>query len=156
MPDTLTFRRITPQDESFLRAVYASTRAAELALVNWTQAQKEAFLQMQFNAQRTHYTTHYPDADFLIIEKAGESAGRLYLARLPEELRIMDIALLPQHCGQGIGTELLGDIITEARAAGKPVRIHVERFNPALRLYQRLGFAVIEDGPIYLFMEKTP
>lgn len=154
--DTITLRKINPADEIFLRAVYASTRAEELALVDWADAQKEAFLQMQFNAQRSHYETHYPGADFLVILRDDEAVGRLYLGRLSAEFRIIDIALLPQFRAQGIGSKLLNDIIAEAKAAGKPVTIHVERFNRALRLYQRLGFAVVEEGPIYLLMRKEP
>jgi ribosomal protein S18 acetylase RimI-like enzyme len=154
--ETLTLRKITPPDESFLRVVYASTRTEELAQVDWNETQKDAFLQMQFDAQHAHYQTHYPTAEFLIIERAGEAIGRLYLARLPDEFRLIDIALLPQHRGQGIGSHLLRRILKEAEAAGKPVRIHVERTNPALHFYQRLGFQVIESGPIYLRMEKLP
>jgi GNAT superfamily N-acetyltransferase len=64
-----------------------------------------------------------------------------------------DIALLPEYCNRGIGTTLLRDLQSEAAAAGKPLRIHVERFNPTLRLYERLGFRQIDDRGVYLFME---
>lgn len=138
----------------FLREVYASTRAAELALVNWSDAERNAFLQVQFNAQHRHYQQHYPTADFLIILRDVEPIGRLYLARLTNEFRLIDIALLPKYRRAGLGTRLLQSILNEASVAGKPVRLHVERFNPALRLYQRLGFTVLEEGQIYLLMER--
>jgi ribosomal protein S18 acetylase RimI-like enzyme len=72
------------------------------------------------------------------------------------EIRIVDIALLPDYRGNGIGTALLRDLFSEADAAGKTVTIHVERFNPALRLYERLGFALAEDKGVYLFLERPP
>jgi ribosomal protein S18 acetylase RimI-like enzyme len=109
---------------------------------------------MQFDAQHRHYRQHYPGADFLVILRDAQPIGRLYLARLPDEFRVIDIALLPQHRRAGIGTALLRNILNEAAATGKPVRLHVERFNPALRLYQRLGFTMVEEGQIYLLMER--
>ena len=154
MPGHLTFRPIQPDDTAFLREVYASTRTEELALVNWSDAEKSAFLQMQFNAQHQHYQQQFPTADFLVVLLDAHPIGRLYLARLPDEFRIIDIALLPPHRRAGLGTRLIQNILSEASVAGKPVRLHVERFNPALRLYQRLGFAVVEAGPIHLLMEK--
>jgi ribosomal protein S18 acetylase RimI-like enzyme len=87
-----------------------------------------------------------------VIEKDGVSIGRLYVARWEREIRIMDIALLPEHRGAGIGTELLRELQDEARSAGKTLTIHVERFNPALRLYERLGFRQVEDKGVYLLM----
>lgn len=154
MPGDLTTRPIQPDDLPFLREVYASTRADELALTNWSDPEKQVFLQMQFDAQHRHYQQHYPDADFRIILREAHPIGRLYLARLPHEFRIIDLALLPAHRGAGIGTALLQEILREAAAAGKPVRLHVERLNPALRLYQRLGFTTVEAGQIYLLMER--
>lgn len=82
----------------------------------------------------------------------GRPAGRLYVARWPAEIRIVDISLLPEHRGHGIGTALLGDLTAEAAAAGTPLTIHVERFNPALRLYQRLGFVAVGDAGVYLLL----
>jgi len=143
----LTFRLITDADLPFLARLYASTRMEELSVTDWSDAQKAAFLQMQFEAQHAHYQKHYQGTDFLLIERARESIGRLYLARWAREHRIVDIALLPQHRGAGLGTALLRDLLDEAAAAGKAVTIHVEKFNPALTLYRRLGFiAAGEEG----------
>jgi ribosomal protein S18 acetylase RimI-like enzyme len=155
-PRALTFRPIGPEDAAFLYKVYASTRADELALTDWDEAQKEAFLTMQFNAQHQDYQANYTDADFLIILLGDRSIGRLYLDRLETEIRIIDIALLPEYRNSGIGTALLKDILAEAARVGKPVRIHVEMFNPAFRLYQRLGFRKLEDRGVYYFMEWSP
>ena len=156
MDKAITLRPIQPGDEEFLYRVYASTREAELALVDWDAAQKEAFLRMQFAAQHAYYQEHYADAAFQVILADGRPAGRLYVARWPDEIRIVDIALLPEHRNAGIGTALLRELLAEGTRAGKPVSIHVERFNPALRLYARLGFTSIADKGVYVLMQWSP
>ena len=145
-----------PGDREFLYRVYASTRTEELAVVGWDEAQKDAFLRAQFDAQDRWYRDNYTRATFEVIAVDGEPAGRLYLHRGESEIRIVDIALLPEHRGNGVGSSLLRDLLTEADGAGKRVTIHVERFNPALRLYERLGFAVAVDKGVYLLFEWSP
>jgi GNAT superfamily N-acetyltransferase len=149
----ISLRPITPADESFLAHVYASTRWDELAPTGWSDEQKTVFCRRQFDAQSAHYREHYPDASFQIIERNGEPVGRVYVARWEREIRIVDISLLREARGTGIGTKLLRDLQEEARSAGKSLTIHVERFNRALALYQRLGFKEIEDKGVYLLME---
>jgi ribosomal protein S18 acetylase RimI-like enzyme len=124
--------------------------------VEWDAAQKEAFVSFQFEAQHRHYTQHYPDASFEVILVDGQPAGRLYVARWPKEMRIVDVTLLPEYRNQGVGTCLLTDLQAEATQTGKTVSIHVERFNPALRLYARLGFYPVADRSVYLLMEWSP
>jgi ribosomal protein S18 acetylase RimI-like enzyme len=124
--------------------------------VPWDEAQKEAFLHQQFEAQDAWWRENYAGASFEVILVEGESAGRLYVHRGPSEIRIVDIALLPEHRGNGIGTRLLEELLAEGDADGKSVTIHVERMNPALRLYERLGFSVVEDKGVYLFLERPP
>lgn len=141
------------EDGAFLRRVYASTRAEELAITGWSEEQKAAFCEMQFTAQDSHYRKHYPTAAFLVIENQGAPIGRLYVDRCSSELQVIDISLLAEHRGAGVGTLLLSELQSEARAAGKVVSIHVEKFNHARRLYERLGFRVKEDKDIYLLME---
>lgn len=141
------------EDVEFLCAVYASTREEELALTDWSDEQKAAFCRQQFTAQDAHYRAHYPTAEYSIIECDGVAVGRLFVDRWEKEIRIMDIALLPANRGAGIGTRLLLALQEEARAAGKSLTIHVEKFNPALRLYGRMGFRVREDKAVYLLME---
>jgi ribosomal protein S18 acetylase RimI-like enzyme len=146
-------RPITPEDVAFLADVYASTRWDELAPTGWSDEDKAVFCRRQFDAQSAHYRENYPDASFQVIESEGVAIGRLYVAHWEREIRIMDIALLPEFRGSGIGTKLLRDLQEEARSAGKSLTIHVERFNPALRLYQRLGFQQVEDKGVYLLMQ---
>jgi len=150
---SLSLRPITPADVPFLAGVYASTRWEELAPTGWSEQQKALFCRMQFDAQAADYGKNYPDASFQIIECEGRPIGRLYVAREGKEIRIVDISLLPKFRGSGIGTKLLRDLQAEARAAGESLTIHVERFNPALQLYQRLGFEQIEDKGVYLLMK---
>jgi ribosomal protein S18 acetylase RimI-like enzyme len=148
----ISLRPITPADESFLAKLYASTRWDELAPTSWSDEEKTVFCRRQFDAQSAHYREHYPEALFQIIERNGESIGRLYVARWEREIRIVDISLLPEFRGAGIGSQLLRELQEEAHSTGKTLTIHVERFNPALRLYERLGFKQVEDKGVYLLM----
>jgi GNAT superfamily N-acetyltransferase len=152
----VTRRQVRSADRSFLVDVYASTREQELALVDWDEAQKRAFCEMQFSAQDVYYRDHYRNTTHQIVLVDGQQAGRLYVARRPDEIRIMDIALLPEFRGRGVGSALLAELRAEAAATSRPLRIHVERFNPALRLYERLGFVAIADRGVYLFLEWRP
>ena len=149
-------RSVTPEDETFLYRVYACTREDELAPLNWDEDQKETFLKMQFVAQHKFYTEQFPRAEFQVILLDQEPIGRLYLDRRDDEIRLIDIALLPSHRNKGIGNSLLKDILAEGELASLPVRIHVERFNPALRLYKRLGFREMGDNGVYYLMEWSP
>ena len=148
----IALRASAPEDRPLLCAIYGSTRAAELALVPWDDAAKHAFVAQQFAAQDEHYRRHYPGATLDVIEVGGTPAGRLYVHRGDADIRIMDIALLPQFRGRGIGTRLLGGLLDEGRATGRTVSIHVERSNPARNLYERLGFRPAEEHGIYVLM----
>jgi ribosomal protein S18 acetylase RimI-like enzyme len=152
----LQFRPMRETDLPFLARLYASTRRDELAAVPWSEAQKSAFLDAQFQAQHAHYQQHYPGADWLVIERGGEAIGRLYVVHWQREHRIIDIALLPEHRRQGLGAALMRDLLDEAAAAGKPVSIHVEKNNPAMGLYRRLGFVTVEDKGVYDLLRWTP
>ena len=151
-----TLRPATEADEAFLLAVYTSTRAEEMAPTGWSDEQKAAFCAMQFQAQDIHYRQHYPTAQFFVIEAEKVPAGRLYVDHWEKEIRIMDIALLPAFRSKGIGTQLLRSLQNEASEAGKLLSIHVESFNPARRLYERLGFQVAEDKGVYQLMTWSP
>ncbi|MCP3957821.1 MAG: GNAT family N-acetyltransferase [bacterium] len=149
-------RPITPGDDEFLLRVYASTRADEMAVVPWSEDEKEDFLRFQFDAQHKYYQEHFPRAAFDLILLDGEPIGRLYVDRRDDEIRLIDIALLPESRGGGLGGAIMREILAEGEAAGKLVRIHVEQNNPALKLYRRLGFEQIEEQGVYYLMEWTP
>lgn len=157
MSRSITFRPITSEDRELLLRVYRSTREDEFAtVVDWTPEMKDAFILQQFTAQHTWYQEHYVGAEFLVILVDGAPAGRLYVHRRPSEIRLVDIALLPEYRNTGLGTRLLRDLLAEGEATGKPVTIHVEIYNPAMRLYQRLGFRPIEDRGVYQLLEWRP
>ncbi len=147
----ITLRPVTEEDRPVLFAAYASTRAAELSLLPWDDAQREAFLDLQFNAQQQHYSSYYPASEHLIILKGGEPAGRLWVNRRDDEIRILDITVLPEHRGNGIGTPIIEGLMREAAQSGRPLTIYVESFNRSLGLFARLGFEKTgEHGPNYL------
>ena len=152
----MAFRPAGEADLEFLYRPYASTREEELARVPWSAAEKEEFLRFQFSAQHRHYQEHFPRASFDLVLVDGEPAGRLYVDRRDDEIRLIDIALLPEHRGRGIGGRLMRAVLDEARADGLPVQIHVERDNPAMRLYDRLGFAKVEEQGVYWLMRWSP
>ena len=154
---TVTLRPIREEDLEFLLRLYATTRADEMAMVtDWTDEQKEGFVRMQFQAQHAWYQEHYGDAQFDVVLIDGVPAGRLYVHRRAAEIRLVDISLVPELRGRGIGSDLLRELMAEAEAAGKPLTIHVEKYNPAMRLYLRLGFKPIEDRGPYDLMEWKP
>ena len=142
--DSVALRPAGPSDTEFLYEVYASTRAEELAPVPWSAAQKDTFLRQQFGAQDAHYRQQRPETEFLVILDGGEPIGRLYVHESADQLMLMDIALLPEHRGQGIGARLVEALLARARARDVPVTLHVEAENPARRLYERLGF--VDEG----------
>ncbi len=153
---SVSLRPATSADESFLIEVYASIRADEMALLPWSEEQKRAFVLAQFNAQQQHYQKTYPDATHDIILSHNRATGHFHVARLEEEIRIVDIALHPGNRNRGIGSDLLRKLISEASQAGKPLTVYVESFNPALRLFERLGFSRSEEQGIHILMQRRP
>ena len=151
---TLILRPVTPGDEAFLLSVYASTRAEELAQAQWQPGQQEAFVKWQFEMQRREYDVRFPDAEYDVIEVDGQPAGRIWIARTSEEIRLMDIALLPEFQNRGAGTLLVKSLIEEAAEANKRLRHMVFVLNnEAHRFYERLGFVEIDDLGGYKHME---
>jgi N-acetylglutamate synthase-like GNAT family acetyltransferase len=149
----ITFTPVSDDNIEIAVAAYGSTRELELAVVPWAAEQKMAFIKMQFNAQKMDYQARFPNAEHSIIEVDGQPAGRIYMARLADSLRILDITILPEKRNTGIGTQIIKDLMTEAKASGKAVRIYVESFNPSLHLFERLGFAPVEELGAHLLME---
>ena len=152
----VSYRPMTDGDLPFVAELYASTRREEVAQTAWPAEMQEAFLRQQHEAQHSHYSIHHADAEWLIVERAGQAIGRLYLREDPESLHIVDISLLPHSRRQGIGGAIMGDVLDQAREAGKALSIHVEKNNPARSLYFRLGFEVVKDAGVYDLMRASP
>jgi len=151
----VTLRPVTAEDEAFLFKVYRSTRAEEMATTGWLEVEKRAFLKMQFQLQSASYKQQYPNAEHVIILFAGQPAGRMMVDRTQEdELRGVDIAILPEFRNAGVGSFLIKGLLDEATGAGIPFRIMVERFNhKALRLYERLEFSYHGETDTHIAME---
>lgn len=150
----LSLRPITPADEPFLAALYAETRAAEMAQTGWASEMQTAFLRGQFEAQHRSYQQRFPKATFDVVLAAGKRVGRLYVARLPGEIRVVEITLAAVWRGRGWGTALLQSILAEADRSSLPVRLHVDANNRAQRLYHRLGFRGTEREGYYVKLER--
>ena len=156
MKKKYSLRPMTEADLPFLSALYASTRSQEMAQVPWSDQEKLDFLQGQFHAQHTFYQDNFPNSSFDLIVVDKKEAGRLYLDEREDEFRIIDIALLPEYRGAGIGRTILEDVQDQAKDVAKKVRIHVEKNNPAMSLYKRLNFTDVEDQGVYQLMEWNP
>jgi ribosomal protein S18 acetylase RimI-like enzyme len=146
-------RAITAEDFPLLRRVYASTRS-DIEAVEWDAAQKDAFLNMQFDAQHVYYQAQFPNANYQIVEHDGQAVGRLYVDRRPDVIHILDITLLPEARGLGLGSLLLQELINEADATNRDLSLYVERENTARALYQRLNFRQVEEQGIYILMRR--
>ena len=136
----------------FSASLYALTREAELSAVDWPTAAKQSFCRQQFDAQHAHYHQHYPDAQFLLVERDGAPVGRLYFEQTTKELRLMEITMVAAARNLGIGGALSGALLKHAHACGVAMGLHVEPFNPARRLYERQGFHAVEERGLYLYM----
>jgi ribosomal protein S18 acetylase RimI-like enzyme len=152
----ITFRPATDGDYDFMRRLYHSTRAEEMQHFPFDEAKKAAFLDQQFSAQFQHYGIHYPTCERNIVENDGTPIGRLWIDEWRDQIRLVDIALMPEWRGQGIGSLLLHDVLARGTAARKPVTIHVEAYNPALRLYRLLGFEHVDTNGVYYLMKWMP
>jgi ribosomal protein S18 acetylase RimI-like enzyme len=152
LPFPVRLRPIEDRDHDFLAGLFAATRAAEFAAVPWDEASKRAFLRQQFQFQHHHYVRHYPGAQLSLIEHEGEPIGRIYISRTAGEIRLMEIALVEAWRNRGLGAALVATLLREAQDSGACVTLHVEPNNPAVRFYQRLGFARIEQRGVHDFM----
>jgi ribosomal protein S18 acetylase RimI-like enzyme len=153
----LALRPVSPADEEFLYEVYASTRADELSQISWGEAQLKAFLKMQLNARDQSYRMYYAGIDDRIILFKNQPIGRLILVRTKEEIRLADVALLPEYRRSGIGTSVIRDLLAEADETKRPVRLQVEKPNEqAKRLYERLNFTTTGDNSTHFQMEYQP
>jgi GNAT superfamily N-acetyltransferase len=159
LPDggTVELRPVAESDEDFLVKVYASTREDELAQTAWTEDQKETFLRWQLGLQRREYESRFPDGEYRVILVDQQPAGRIWVGADEEQIRLLDIALLPDFQNRGVGTVLVEQLKNEAQHVGKPLRHMVFVLNNnADRFYLRLGFKKIEDFGAYKHMEWRP
>lgn len=139
-------------DEPFLRDLYASTRPE---VAGWADEPRAAFLAQQFEAQRTGWGRMFPGSVHDVIVLDGRAIGRVWVHPSAAECLIVDLALLPEHRHQGIGTQVVKEILAEADRAGVPARAHVERTNtPSLAFWTRLGFREISGDALFIEIER--
>lgn len=148
----LALRPISTEDAELLYEIYAGTREDELQQTGWPPVQKAAFLRQQFAAQHQWYQTHFIPGAFDLILENNRPIGRLYVYRQPHDINVIDIAFLPPYRGRGIGTFLMRQILAEAARNGQTVSLHVECFNRARSLYDRLGFRPVGEDGVYVEM----
>ena len=134
------FKAISESDMAFLCKLY----------------QRVEFLTQQFNAQHAHYQKYYPRSDFLLICQNNKNIGRIYIDRDEKTICLIDITLLPEYRNQELGSQILKELIQEAKSQQKKIVIHVEKFNPAYNWYLKHGFQQIEDKGVYQYMEWRP
>lgn len=156
VPPGLGLRPETPEDAPFLAALFASVRGPEFAGNGWPDEIRDAFLAQQFRFQLAHYARYYAGAAFLIVERQGAPVGRFYLHRGATDHRIVDISLLPEARNQGLGGALLDIACAEADRLGRAVSLHVEKSNPAQRLYARRGFIRVGESGPHWHMIRAP
>lgn len=154
--DPLTLRPAVAGDAEFLESVYVSTREEEMAAWGWPPEQQRAFLKMQFDARNRSYQAAFEHAQHSVLLVAGAPAGTLIVDRVGNEIRLVDIALLPRYRSRGLGTRVISGLIEESSRKGVPLRLSVLHGNRAIRLYQRLGFVVVESDAMYIEMECRP
>lgn len=154
--ESLVTRQAARSDEPFLRDLYACVRWPELVDVPWSATEKRAFCDMQFTLQDRYYRDQFPQAEWLIVLECGVSVGRIYIARASDEIRILDIALVPEARGRGLGTRLVRDVLDEADRTRRRVSLFTEPDNPARRLYTRLGFIAREPSGMHVEMTREP
>ena len=152
----IQLRPVEKKDDSFIETVYRSTREDELNLTNWNEQQKNVFSIMQSMAQLAEYKTKFHGAACQVIIYNNQDAGRFYTWENDNEIRLIDITLLPQFRGKGIGTSLLQELIKKSNKVQKKISLHVDPVNPALQLYRRLGFIHIKNNGRHYYMERDP
>ena len=155
-PETLELRPVSEADRDFLLRVYADARRDELERTNWPDEQKRLFVEHQFDAQTRHYREVYPASKHLIINWNDEPVGRLFISSDPEEIAILDVTVLEEYRGRGIGTRIIESLTSDAAASQQRVRIYVEFFNPSGAFFQRRGFEPAEQDGIYIKFVWSP
>lgn len=146
---------VLPDDADFLDEVYASTRA-DVDLLPWDPALKREFILMQHRAQKAHYAEYYPNSNHYIVLFEGRPAGRHWIDYGPEDVRFVDMAILPEFRGHGIGTVLFEDALKHAREMGLPAVLHVMKGHRSIPMYKRMGFKFAGDNGAHDRMEWRP
>jgi len=150
--ESITQRPVTEMDEDFLLQLYKSSRGDDLRGLEWDENRISEFLEMQYQAQR-QLQDDYEHAGDQIVLMSGKPIGRLSVQTRTDEIRCVDLSLLPDYRNQGVGTLLIVRLQEQARAANIPLRLQVIRFNRAVKLLERLGFKRTSETGTHFQME---
>ncbi|HEV7395850.1 MAG TPA: N-acetyltransferase [Pyrinomonadaceae bacterium] len=159
MPETapkITIRPATAGDHEFLVALFASTRTDELQALSWDPVQAQMFINIQYNAQQQSYRLGYPSAENNIIMSDEQPVGRMLVDRTSDVIRLVDIAILSEHRNLGLGSYVISSLLDEGIKTRRPVKLSVFQTNPAIHLYERLGFQITGTESLYLDMSRFP
>ena len=147
MRPKIAFRVIHDADRDFLFSLFAAAREWEFEHTVWKDEEKAAFLKRQFDIRTQAYQMTYLRAVHRIITLDDKDIGQLILDRPDDHMLIIDFVIAPEFQGKGIGSDILKTLINEVHGGKVPIRLHVEKNNPALKLYLRHGFKVTgEEG----------
>ena len=147
----VSLRPAQAEDEGFLYELFCTSVGGDLAALD--PSHRDMILRMQFNAQNESYKAEFPKAEHQIIMLDGRVIGRVLVERTESEHRGVDIALMPEERSGGIGGMLIQGLLDEAASARKPFRISVVRTNPAMHLYNRLGFKITGETLTHFMLE---
>ena len=143
-PHPTLFRRTAGSaDQPWLKRLFAQLRGLDAAMVEACPA----LLEQQWQLQQRIFASDFPGARTELILLDGQPIGVLTLDERQDSLRIVEIGLKPHQRGRGVGEQLLLEVIAHADLQGKPLELAVMRHNPAVRLYQRLGFESLPSAP---------
>jgi ribosomal protein S18 acetylase RimI-like enzyme len=153
MSQVLTLRPARIDDQEFLYLLFYSVYLEKLHPVPMSEEEKKQLLDLMYQGFTQHYNSRAISSDDRLVLLNNESIGRIILLQTCEEIRLADLAILPQYRGRGIGSALISQVQTESVMSKRPIRLQVARFDRALRLYQRLGFYKTDAIGPYLHLE---
>jgi len=154
--ESITLRPATEDDQDFLLSLFKSSRGDDLRGLGWSEERIGEFLAMQYEAQQNFVTTDHPKLNDQIVLADGTPVGHLAVEQRPNEIRIVDLSLLPDYRNRGTGVMLIQELQTQATAAKRPLRLQVIRFNRAVGLFERLGFRRTSETGTHFQMEWLP
>jgi ribosomal protein S18 acetylase RimI-like enzyme len=155
--EPIAFAPAGPDDTAALLDLFCRARGHDLGAADWPEAIRETTLRLQFEAQRRGYLERWPSAATLFLMRGGDRAGWLIVDRSGRAIHVLDVTILPERRGQGLGTSALRAVQDEAARDGRPVALSVLRTNiPAIRLYSRLGFEAAGADELNLHLEWRP
>jgi ribosomal protein S18 acetylase RimI-like enzyme len=158
-PARCFLRSAQPEDASFLFRLFVESQE-HLAPFRSNAELYKSLIEMQYRGRKQSYADRFPGASDALLCIGTEGKDELPVGRLladcrPDCWRIVDIAVLIAHRGRELGTWALRQFLRQAEAAGAGLALEVRPENPARRLYERLGFRVMQESVLSVEMEYS-